>query len=116
MSEEVIKALSGVRFCGSSEDELQAGLAEILDAAGIEHKREVPLTGRDRIDFLTADGVGIEVKVKGGLQELTRQIHRYAQSERVTAIVVVSTKLQHARLPAELNGKPVASVHVGGFL
>ena len=77
-------------------------------------KREHRLTPKDRLDFLL-DGIGIEVKVKGGLSELTRQLFRYAEHPDVKGILVASTRSQHAALPELIREKPVAFLNLGDY-
>lgn len=91
---------------GATEATLQAALADRFAAAGLAFEREVPLSPGDRPDFLVG-GIAVEVKVDGGATALIRQIHRYAQHDRVDAILVVTTRAAHRGLPPELNGKPV---------
>lgn len=112
----VTAALRAHRFNVSSEEELQRGIAAALAAHGIENEREVVLTPRDRIDFMVG-AVGVEVKIGGGISALTRQLLRYAQVERVSELVVVSTRMQlSAQVPRLLNGKPVSAVTIMGGL
>lgn len=110
----------------STEAELQELIGKLLhDCLPVTHGllKEVRLSARDRPDFLvrpytpyeSAPGVAIEVKIGGSLSDLTRQLARYAESERVTGLVVVTTKAQHCRLPPTLSGKPIAVVSLVDF-
>lgn len=109
--------LRGWRFRTYSEAALQAGIAQALDTAGVVYEREVILSPRSRPDFLVG-GIAIEVKVDGSALAAIRQALRYAQHERVTAVLIVTTRARHqAEMPDELLGKPVRVVHlVGGLL
>jgi len=111
---EIVAALDRARFNESSEDALQRGVAEVFARAGVAFEREFRLSPRERIDFLCAGGVGIECKIGGTLTSLIRQLHRYAGHERIESLVVVSTRLAHARVPAEVRGKPVHVVATMG--
>ena len=116
------------------EAQLQAILGErleaVLDANHVDHAprlhlyRELVLTKRDRLDFLvgysplwsaTPMGTAIEVKVGGSLSDLTRQLARYAESERITGLLVVTTKDRHRQLPPSLSGKPIACLCLADF-
>jgi hypothetical protein len=108
---KILKAIGRFSYCFSNEAELQNGLAVALSCAGIEHAREVILSKRDRIDFLAGD-VGVEVKIKGGITDLTSQLFRYAGFPQISALVVVAGKNTLANLPAEINGKPVHVVRI----
>ncbi len=61
---------------------------------------------KNRIDFLVGR-TGLELKVDGSLQAVTSQLSRYAQADRVDALVLLTTKLRLCRVPPMLNGKPV---------
>lgn len=81
--------LAGHKFTFSSEDELQQGVHMIL---GEEWAREHVLSKEDRIDFWhKMHRLGIEVKVDGGLSDLTRQVFRYTEHEDVLGVLVVTS-------------------------
>ncbi len=116
----VVEALTRGRFRYRNEDELHQGMMIALTAAGIpvdDSHHEVSLTAADRIDFLLAGGLGIEVKVSGQTSAVWRQLHRYATHERVSGLILVTTRTPHAvGAPVELNGKPVAVLVLRGGL
>jgi hypothetical protein len=95
------------RFAVASEAELQTGVETVLGRAGCAFEREAAVGQRDRIDFLVA-GIGIEIKVDGSLGQVTRQLHRYAQSECITSLLLVTTRVKHTNLPPTLHNKPLA--------
>lgn len=95
----------GLAFIGESE--LHAAVAKALGASPYTFIPEVVLSPEDRIDFLVAGCVGVECKVGGSPAEVLAQLHRYAQHERISALVLVTARLRHRSVPAELNGKPV---------
>ena len=106
--------LAAHRFRFTSEADLQAGIARVLEAHNISYRREASLSAQDRPDFLV-DGVVIEVKTQGSTAELTRQIHRYAQHEGVSEILVATTRMQHRAIGVDaINGKPVRVLHLMG--
>jgi hypothetical protein len=109
---EVIQALGRVAYRFNNEAELQEGIGIALARAGIAHSREVVLTKRDRIDFLLSDGVGIEVKIDGSISALTRQLFRYAELPRITALVVVVGKNTLGNLPPAIKGKALQVVRI----
>lgn len=109
---DIIAVLSAHHFLYGTEDDLQRGLADALTAAGMAVKREVRLNARDRIDLLVGT-VGIEVKVAGDASRVERQLERYAQSDLVTALVLVTNRVRH-RPPPTLNDKPVAIIGLAG--
>jgi hypothetical protein len=108
--------LEGYRYDLSSEDAVQRGLAVALGEIGVPAAREVQVDC-GRLDFLTADGTAIEVKLHGSTNDLLRQLSRYAQLEQVKGLLVVTTRHRLAQLPAELGGKPLSvALLVGSFL
>ncbi len=104
----VVDALSNSRLTYTDEVSLHRAMSAVLASAGIEHAREVRCGQAGRIDFLTADGVGIEVKLAGSLQAVVRQMTGYAHDPRVRALVLVTTRAVHHRVPTHLAGVPVA--------
>ena len=101
----ILAVIHSCRFRHANESDLQAGLARALTDAGYEVQREVRLNARDRIDLLVAR-VGIEVKVAGVPRDVERQLGRYARSDLVDALVLVTTRARH-RPPDTMHGKPV---------
>src|SRR5690349_19730852 len=105
---ELVSLIESHRFDCSTEESLQDGLEQLFVSQAIGFMREARLTGSDRIDFLLLDqppilrerrgpsaltGLGVEVKIQGSLSALTRQLHRYAKSDRITGLVVVTAKV-----------------------
>lgn len=109
---QLVSLIEGHRLRASSERQLQQALAELFVGAHVAFEREVSLTTTDRVDFLVGR-VGLEVKVDGSLTMVTRQLHRYAQSTLVDELVLVTTRVQQARLPAEIAGK---RIHVAALM
>lgn len=95
----------------SPELALQDAIAGVLSEHGFTFSREARLTTSDVIDFLV-DRAGLEVKVDGSLSDVTRQLHRYAQSDRVSELLLVTTRSKHRAMPASLSGKPVRVLHL----
>lgn len=106
---EVVAAVRAHRYRFMDEVGLQAALAQVFASAGWAYEREVQMSATDRIDFLLGD-LGVEVKVGGSTGALTRQAHRYVQHDRVGGLLVVTSRLRHARLPPTISGKPVCVV------
>jgi hypothetical protein len=100
--------LAAHRMVWSSEDQLQAGIAAALAAAGIAHEREVRLSPRNRVDLLVGR-VAVEVKVarRTALGDIAAQLGRYAASPDVDELLLVTTRPQHQALPAEVGRKPL---------
>jgi hypothetical protein len=109
---EAARLLRTFRFRFGCEDDLQAGIADALAPLPVE--REVRLSARDRVDHLLPGGVVIEVKVAGSADRVLGQLTRYAAHDRVSGLVLVTTRARHQELPAEIDGKPVEIVYLGG--
>jgi hypothetical protein len=78
---------------------LQERFARLLAQNDIPFQREVRLNPTDRIDFVVGE-IGIELKVKGAVNAVLRQLDRYAASGRFSDLVVVSTQFKHRVLPS----------------
>lgn len=109
--EHLSACLRSQRFAFQDEAELQDAIAAVFQRDGIGFEREVRLSPKDRIDFMVAPaGTGIEVKIDRSISEITRQLHRYAGLPQISGLVLVTTKMRLANLPAVMNGKPIRSV------
>ena len=111
--ESLISLIGSARLDLSTEGAVQRGLGRLLDEEGISYKAEVILAPSDRIDFLIGR-VGVEVKIGHPRRAILRQLERYAGSDRIDALLLVSS----APFPSAgfaLNGKPVhiVSLSVG---
>lgn len=109
----IVAALRARRFSHVDEDELQRGIAEALEAAGIAFEREA-VRGRDRFDFLVGRIV-VEVKVKGSRAALIEQVYRYAKRLDVDGIVIATTRSQHRGADGIFAGRPCRVVHLGAL-
>lgn len=112
---DVLRCLTAHRFDASTEERLQAGIALALAGDGLQLEREVVLAPGSRIDFLSPCGLGIEVKIDGAESAVLQQLMRYAQSERVWALVLFTTRSKHLGMPATLRGKPLHVHFQGGI-
>ncbi len=87
------------------------GIAEALKENRIKFEREVSLGDPGIIDFMVGT-IGIEIKIKGSPSKVGRQVVNYLTSDKLTEIIVVTTKAKAAaflRVP-ELLGKRVTVV------
>ena len=87
-----------------SEYEIQAMLADLLTEHGINHQKEYRLGPRNRIDFYTDQGIGIEVKRgRPNKAQLLRQLERYTSFKEIRAVVLVLDR--NVNIPSEIKGK-----------
>lgn len=115
---EVLVAVRRYRFRFASEAQLQESIEAALTDAELGFVREERLTARDRIDFLCPEQmVGIEVKVDGATAAVEQQLARYAESDRVGELILITACARHGRVRREILGKPVHVVptFAGGF-
>lgn len=104
----VHKALVARRYRPVNEAAVQKDVAAALADTGLPVVAEYPLSSRDRPDFLVADHVAVEVKVRGTTNDVLRQLARYASDPRVAAVVLATTVRRLAvAAPTELSGKPI---------
>jgi hypothetical protein len=108
------QAIAAGRLRYTTEAQLQQALADLFADAGIDADGQVRLGVHERPDFM-AGGVAVELKVKGTLGDLTRQLGRYAAHDQVTAVIVVTRCARHRDVPREINGKPVYVVWLSGL-
>ncbi|MBI2395660.1 MAG: hypothetical protein HYV09_39205 [Deltaproteobacteria bacterium] len=115
----VDRALVAHRFRFADERELQAGIDQVLRAAGLSVAREASLGDAGTIDFLVspgpsgeAGGLGVEVKTRGSRADLVRQLHRYLQHPSLSAVLVVTTRAALGRIPPSMCEKPVFVHHL----
>jgi hypothetical protein len=119
---ELASALVFYRFRYKNEKELQAGVAQWLESQKIPFTPEHPLNPQDRIDFfIAAEGIGIECKTNdsrggAGLSAVTRQLWKYAKSDEVKALVLITTRAKHRDLPEKILDKPLFVVYLNSFL
>lgn len=111
MADTVIEILKRAKIPHTTEEEMQVAIFTLLTTHKIEFTREYSLSKRDRVDFLTGDGIAIECKTKGQPLTIHRQLERYAESDMVKAIVLFSSKFMNVK--PTINGKPAMVIHAG---
>jgi hypothetical protein len=92
--DRTVAAIRGIRvYAAPDERELHRLVAAALDAAGITHRHEVKIGPRMRVDFLTDDGVGIEVKRgKTWGRAVDRQVRGYLGSDQITSLILYAER------------------------
>ena len=110
---QVVQLVQRRRLSLANEKQTQSDIADVFTVAGIPFEREVRLCEADIVDFMVADTIAIEVKIKGQRKAIFRQLERYAGHDRVTHILLFTSVAM--MLPGEIGGKPahVASLSRG---
>lgn len=105
----------GIKWAPSPDEYgYQDQFASWLNSTGLVYERERKLSEKDRVDFLVGGCIAVEFKLKCSANETLRQLARYAQSQSVEEILLVSaTRTALQALPLTLNGKPVRGLCVG---
>lgn len=116
--DEIVAIVKQCSFRWSSEYDIHRGLLQWLQK-NQQHlpsfRSEVSLSKRDRLDVLLDDGTAIEIKVDGSKTEVLRQLHRYAEHEEVTGLVLLTTRMTHTLLPPTVLDKRLAVVTIIGL-
>ncbi len=110
--ENVISALKTLRV-GVISDEyiLQQKIAEVLLSKNIPFEKEYVLGPRNRVDFLTSEGVAIEVKKgKPNHTSLILQVNRYADFDEVKSVIIVIETSIRDPIHKTYNGKPCSVI------
>lgn len=108
---QVLDLLAELRLPLEDEKRLQAELGEALESAGISFSREHELSPRDRVDFMLAGNVAVECKLRAGKRQIYRQLRRYAESPRVSALLLITNTAMG--LPSTIEGKPTYYCSLG---
>jgi len=97
--EEILETVEGLirrrRFLASSERELQIGIANMLRKEGIPFEDEKRLGARDRLDFLVAGRLAMEVKRRRewSLASVREQVERYLSHASVEGLLLVASAM-----------------------
>lgn len=109
--ERIIAALRELRSpFALYEQDIHQAVARRLTEAGLPFTHEKVIAPGCRIDFWCG-GVGVEIK-KGRPRPsaLLEQLRRYAVSEEIAALVVLTQR--SVRLPASVCGKPLVQLNL----
>lgn len=107
----VIALLSPKKLFLTDEKVLQEEIEKCLkEGLNQSIQREVSLTKKDIIDFII-EGLGIEVKIKGSKTAIYHQLGRYAESDRIKAILLITNKA--CKMPPFINGKDIYLMSLG---
>lgn len=113
---DLIGYLSRLRFRHVTERDFQDSIEKVFRKGDIAFIREYEITSSDRLDFLVDGRIALEVKIKGSLSNLIRQLSRYARHEDIREVLVVGTPRWIPQVPALIEGKPVYGLRLVGSL
>jgi len=109
VANEVLEALRAMRPpFALYEADIHRMVGECLSGCGFTCQHEAKIAAGCRIDYLIG-GIGVEIKKgKPKPAALIAQLRRYAQSEQIECLIVVSW--QSVPVPGRIEGKPVYSL------
>jgi hypothetical protein len=112
--EAIVTLLISHRLRVAVEKEFQADVERVLEKSGFAFTREYDLgIGIGTIDFYSPEHrIGLELKVKGSLADVARQLQRYAGSPQIDALVLVTGRARLGAVPKTIGGKPLAVASV----
>lgn len=110
----IASAVVGWRLTWRDEAQLHDLLGDVFTGHGFTVLHEVRLEGArgGRIDFVIGR-VGVEVKIKGSAADVARQLQRYAHSDRLRELALVTSVARHRELPTSIGGKPLTVIPIG---
>ena len=101
----VLNTLKKIRFLISDEKALQTEIEKSLNGSGVDFVREFYFdNSKDHIDFMIADTIGMEIKIKGSRKKIYEQCVRYCNHGRITSFILVTNRSMG--FPKEINGVP----------
>jgi hypothetical protein len=106
----LLKILSSYKFNLTDEKDTQREILKVLMENQINFHREYRLDSKNILDFF-ADGIGVEVKIKGRARSIYKQCERYCQFEEVKGLILITNKT--IGFPKEINQKPCWILNLG---
>jgi hypothetical protein len=111
MIEKLFAILSKHRFSLEKEKETQLEIAALLKNKDIDFTREFILDKESTIDFMFEEqGIGMEVKIKGGKRAIYRQCERYCSFDKIKTLILVTGRSMG--MPKEINNKPIYLINL----
>lgn len=107
---QVLLSLKSKRFTLENEKTLQREIFEILAPIHPDIIKEFVIDSKSDIDFFI-DGIGIEVKIKGGKMSIYKQCERYCKDDKITSLILVTNRSMG--FPKKINGKDCYYLNLG---
>lgn len=109
-AQELKTLIQSYTYHFTTEIQLQDGIEHVFKAHNVPYIRE-KIIGLNRIDFVSLS-IAIEIKIKGNLQNVIRQLHRYAQLPDFTEVILITSSNRHI-IPPTLNNKTITVINIG---
>jgi hypothetical protein len=104
------------RPTAARERALRDGVADCFESEGFSFARDVPslFNALVTIDFLSPEGIAVLVRMYGDLEDVAVEARTVASDARVRALLLVTTRPVHRKLPGRVNDKPLDVCWLGG--
>lgn len=110
-AQQVARLIRSGRYRLGHEALLQVDVEDLLRSNRVPYAREHVLGPGERVDFLVAGYIAVELKIKAQRRLIYRQMQRYALHDRVTSLILVTAAA--IGMPPAIEGKPVFVVSLG---
>lgn len=108
---EVAIFLRAARYRMGTEALLHDDVERHLRSGAIPYEREHRLGPGERLDFLIAEHIAVELKIRAQRKSIYRQLDRYARYEIIEGLILVTASA--LGMPKEIGGKPIYVVQLG---
>lgn len=112
-SAELKTLIESYAYIFSNEIQLQDGIKKTFDMNSVQYEREKTF-GNNRIDFVHST-IAIEIKIKQPAMKVLKQLHRYAQIDTITEIMLITSRSMH-KMPPTLNDKTLTVIRLNTSL
>ncbi len=107
----VLPIIAGQPYLYHTESDLHRAITEALTAARVPFRHEVSLGPGARIDFVSR-GVGVEIKIAGQADDVSKQLRRYHATGKLKGLVLLTTCGSHLQIPERGLGGLTAMIHL----
>lgn len=110
-SNNIIALLKSHRFFLHNEKSLQSDIAALFTSKKVPFNREHYLDENNIMDFIVADGIGLEIKIDGTKRAIYEQCLRYSKFPEVKELILFTNK--QLGTPHLYEGKRFNIVNIG---
>lgn len=108
-AQTIITRLRTIRLPVGNELDMQDCVGLALLDLGVDCQREHSFGPADRVDFFTASGLAIELKIDGTRNAVLRQLMRYADHDSVKSLLLITACARHLGMPPTIRNKPLTT-------